>query len=277
MTKNMFQNRLVIITGGSSGLGKALAHRLWKKGASLALIARDAQKLVAVRDELRGRRSPGQKVGAYSCDVSDYSAVEKTLAAVVNDLGLPYMLINSAGVLREGYFERLPLPSFRQIMDINYFGTLHCIKAALPFFKKSGKGRIVNISSLAGLIGSFGYSAYCSSKFAVNGLTESLRVELKPQKIRFHLVCPGEFDSPMVENLNTCRSEENRVMVQTVPVLDLDTVADETIKGIEKGRYLIIPGRLPRLLELLNRTLPRLGRSIVDSKLKKTYRGPGQN
>ena len=272
----MFKNRLIIITGGSSGLGKALAHRLLKKGASIALIARDGQKLSAVKAELAKASGASQKIGAYSCDVSDFAAVEKTMTAIVNELGLPYMLINSAGVLYEGYFEKMPLSVFRRLMDINYFGTLHCIRAVLPFFKKSGKGRIVNISSLAGLIGTFGYSAYCSSKFAVNGLTEALRVELKPQKIRFHLVCPGEFESPMVDELNSYRSEENRLMTQTVPVLDLDTVADETIRGIEKGRYLIVPGRIPRLLEFCNRTLPRLGRSIQDYKLKKIYRGPNR-
>jgi 3-dehydrosphinganine reductase len=271
--KQMFKDRLVIITGGSSGIGKVLAHRLFRKGANIALIARDEKKLNAVKEELI-KAAGGQKVEAHSCDVADYQTVEATFAKIIKSMGLPYMLINSAGVLKEGYFEKQPLETFRTIMDINYFGTLHCIQAALPYFKQAGKGRIVNMSSMGGRIGSFGYSAYCSSKFAVNGLTETLRAELRPQKIRFHLVCPPEFDSPMVDELNTYRTIENRELVQTIPVLTVDTVADEIISGIENGKFLIIPGKVTRVIDGLNRLSPRLSRSIIDYRIKKVYRGP---
>ncbi len=271
----MFQGKNVIITGGSSGIGKALAGRMVKAGASLALIARDRKKLEAVRNELGRTAAAEQKVEVFSCDVADFEAVEKTLSAIVSKLGLPYMLVNSAGILREGYFEKLPLAVFREIIEINYFGTLHCIKAALPYFQKRGKGRIVNICSMAGLIGAFGYSAYCSSKFAITGLTETLRGELKPQHIRFHLVCPPEFGSPMVDELNKYRTPENRALVQTMPVLDVEEVADAVMAGVEKGKYLIIPGRTTRVLAALNRWLPGLSRAIVDRQIKKVYRDPG--
>ena len=104
-------------------------------------------------------------------------------------------------------------------------------------------------------------------------MTDTLRVELKPQDIKFHLVCPGEFESPMVDDLNTYRTTENRVVTQTVPVLPLDVVADEVIKGIQKDRYLIIPGFIARFLERLSRFFPSLSRSITDYKIKSVYRG----
>ena len=158
-------------------------------------------------------------------------------------------------------------------MDINYFGVLNCTKVTIPFFKQKGRGRIVNISSLGGKMASFGYSAYCSSKFALVGLTETLRMELKPQGIKVNLVCPGEFESPMVNNLNTYRTAENRVVTQTVPVLPLDVVADDIIKGIQKDRYLIIPGFTARFLERLSRFFPSLSRSITDYKIRSVYKG----
>jgi 3-dehydrosphinganine reductase len=144
----------------------------------------------------------------------------------------------------------------------------------MPYFKKKGKGRIVNISSLGGKIGSFGYTAYCSSKFAVVGLTETLRAEFKPLYIKLHLVCPGEFESPMVDELNTYRTTENRVVTQTVPVLPLDVVADKVMKGIQKERYLIIPGFIARFLERSSRWFPSIGRAIIDYQISRVYKGP---
>jgi len=254
-------------------LGKALALRILKKGAHLALIARDEKKLVSVKAELQKSASLEQKIEIFPCNVSDFQAVERTFQAIVTKMGIPYMLINSAGIITESRFEEQSLDKFHEIMDTNFFGTLHCIKAVLPYFKQKGKGRVVNICSMAGLMGVYGYSAYCSSKHAVAGLTHTLRCELRPHKIRFHLVCPPEFDSPMVDALNKCRSHENRLLAQTIPVLSAEQVAEETLLGIEKGRYEIIPGKATRIVRILDRLVPRLSRSVVDIRVKKAYQG----
>lgn len=270
----MFAGQNVIITGGSSGLGKVLAHRLAREGANLALLARDERKLEATRDELLEVITPRPNVVVMSCDVASFQQVEKAFTTIVEMLGRPRMLINSAGILTEGYFERITVEKFHEVMDINYFGTLHCIKAVLPYLRKQGGGTIVNMSSMGGRLGAFGYSAYCSSKFAVSGLTEALRGELKPQKIKFHLVCPPEFGSPMVDELNKYRTKENLRVVHTMPVLDVDTVADAVMEGIRKKRYLIIPGRLTRILDLANRISPYGSRLISDVQTRLVYRGP---
>ncbi|OFW57999.1 MAG: hypothetical protein A2W01_10775 [Candidatus Solincola sediminis] len=270
----MFSDKNIIITGGSSGLGKALAHRLAREGANLALIARDPAKLEAVQYEINRGIRPGQRIVAISCDVSNYESVLNSFVTIVETLGRPDMLINSAGVITEGYFEDMAIEKFREIMNINYFGTLHCIKAAIPYFKEQHGGVIVNMGSIAGRFGAFGYSVYCSSKFAVHGLTEALRGELKPQKIKFQLVCPPEFTSPMVEDLNKYRTRENLRVAHTMPVMDVDRVADAVMKGLHKGRYLIIPGRMTRLLDLANRVFPLASRLIVDLQTKLAYRGP---
>lgn len=269
----MSENRVVVITGGSSGLGKALAQRYIKEGTKVALVARNKQKLAAAKDELLKSCGDDGKVAVFGCDVADFSAAEKTFKDIIGSMGKIDILINSAGILKEGYFEKLPIEAFREIMDINYFGTLNCSQVVIPFFKKQGEGKIVNIASLGGRFGCFGYTAYCSSKFAVVGLSDTLRCELKPLNIRIQLVCPPEFDSPMVDDLNTYRTAENRAMAQTATVLSIEQTADEVFTGIMRDRYLIIPGRISRLLELGNRWFPAISRAVADYQIKRVYRG----
>jgi 3-dehydrosphinganine reductase len=274
MWSNGIDDKVIVITGGSSGLGEALAKRLIKRGGCLALVARNEKKLLEVKKQLESENGASGQVEIFRCDVSQAEEVEKTFSAIAEKLGPPSILINSAGILREGYFENLPKDIFRQVMEINFFGALHCIQAIVPLLKKRGGGRVVNISSMAGLIGTFGYTPYCSSKYAVVGLTNALRTELKPQNISFNLVCPTEFDTPMIAEINKTRTVENDSVVHMIPTSTLDEVADAVIKGMEKDRYLIIPGFVTRMSERANRWFPRLTCVTTDSKIRKVYRGP---
>ncbi len=271
---NIFEGKNIIITGGSSGVGRVLANRLAGRGGHIALVARNIAKLEETAAEIRSAAAPHQRIMTFSCDVADADAVEQAFNQIASEWGTPHILINSAGILREGYFEHQGTDTFREVMDINFFGTLHCTRAVLPFFKESGGGRIVNIASVAGMMGVFGYAAYCASKHAVIGLTASLRAELKAQNITFHLVCPPEFDSPMVDAVNVDRTPENKMMAQTIPVMTAEAVADAVIRGIEQNRFHIIPGLTARALTALDRYFPALGRAIVDFKIKRCYRGP---
>ena len=122
----MFKDKRVLVTGGSSGLGKALARRLLDGGASVTLLARSPEKLSAAAAELD---TPG-RVSVQSCDVSDVESVASAFAAIARDTGPVHALINSAGVLREGTFDQLPVEEYRRTFDINLFGVLHCCRAA---------------------------------------------------------------------------------------------------------------------------------------------------
>ncbi len=146
---------------------------------------------------------------------------------------------------------------------------LPVIPGKTQMMRFKGQAIFITGASLAGKMAVFGYSAYCSSKYALVGLTESLRLELKRQNIDVHLVCPGEFNSPMVEAVNTYRSQENVAMAHTVPVLSIDVVAKAILDGIARGHFLIIPGRGARWLERAGRLFPAMARSIVDLKLRK--------
>ena len=270
----MFRSKTVVITGGSSGVGLEMALRLAKRGASLALAARGEDKLEQACEAVRDA-APHAVVQTFSCDVTDNHAVENLFRDIgESTLGPPHMLMNSAGVLIENYFEKLPLDVFRKTMDINFFGTLHCIRSALPAFREHGGGRIINMSSLSGVMGVFGYSAYCSSKYAVKGLTDTLRVELRPQNIRFHVVCPPEFDSPMVREMDKTRTPENLAMAHMLPVLSAAQVADEIMAGMRADRYEIVPGAIPRAAYFLDKLLPGPSRALTDMAVRKSYRGP---
>ncbi len=270
----MFRDQVIVITGGSSGLGLELARRLAGEGASLVLVARDPRKLQQAADELH-RRRPGASVAIESVDVRDEEATGACMQRIAARCGRIDMLVNSAGILREGRFDQLPMADFRDVMEVNYFGLLAATRAALPYLEAS-RGRLVNIASVAGLTGVFGYTAYCSSKHALVGLTESLRFELAPRGIRVHLVCPGEFDSPMVDALDRARTPENRAHALTIPKASVESIAEATLAGIRAGRFVIVPGLTTRLTVFSIRHFPALTRALGDRTIRRVQQKSGK-
>jgi 3-dehydrosphinganine reductase len=272
-TTALLPGQHAVITGGSSGLGLALARELARRGLHVTLLARDRKRLEEARDHI-ARAAPRAKVSLYSVDVSDFGAT----SAVVDEItswGQPIdVVINSAGIVREGYFETLKSDDFESVMAIDYFGTLNMARATLPHLRASG-GRLVNVASMAGLVGVFGQTAYCAAKFAVTGFTEALRLEVEPENITVQLVCPGEFDTPMVEELNTYRTPENRALVAAFPVMTVGDVAREVLDGIDRGNPLIIPGRAMRIGSLAQRIAPGLLRRFIRRQVAAVYQGPG--
>lgn len=265
--------RRVAITGGSSGLGLALAQALASRGDAVALLARDPRKLEAAAATVRGA-VPGAEVFTVAVDVQDGAALEQAFAAVAQALGGIDVLVNSAGIMREGYFETLPIAAHREVMAINYFGTLQAIHGALPHLRRGHGGRIVNVASVAGLTGVFGYTAYCAAKHALVGLSEALRYELAPQGIVVQLVCPGEFDSPLVDALDATRTPENREHTLTIPKVDVDVIVDEIVRGLDGDAFLLVPGALAKLSAFGLRHFPAVSRAIGDARVRRVYVGP---
>lgn len=266
----MFNAKHIVITGGSSGLGLELAQRLAAEGARLTLIARDGQKLAEAAAAIR-RKLPTAQVNIQAVDVCDEQATQAAMQQIAGQHAGIDMLINSAGILREGSFGQSSPKDFRDVMEINYFGLLNSSRAALPYLLQS-RGRLVNIASMAGFTGAYGYSAYCASKHAVVGFSEVLRFELKPQGVQVHLVCPGEFDSPMVDDIDTYRSAENRAHTQTIPKASVESIAADTLAGIRANCYLIIPGRTARMAGFVVRHFPGLMRLLGDRTITRVQR-----
>ncbi|WP_052688593.1 SDR family NAD(P)-dependent oxidoreductase [Williamsia herbipolensis] len=264
--------RHAVVTGGSSGLGLEISRQLVGRGVGVTLLARDEAKLATAAQALRAQVADAA-VRTLSVDVSDPDALVDAFAGLAADHPID-VLINSAGIMREGYFETLPAAAFTDVMDINFFGTVNAIRAVLPHLPHPG-GRIVNIASLAGLTGVFGYTPYCAAKHALVGFTNALRFEMEPQGIGVHLICPGEFDSPLVEALDATRTPENRAHTLTIPKVPVETIARETLAALDSGRDQVIPGRVPALVSTGQRLLPAAGKLVGRRKVAQVYRGPG--
>ena len=262
------RNKNIIITGGSSGLGLALAERLAKHN-SIMLVARNAQKLEDAVSHLKAKHN-GTDVRWCAVDVSKADATEK-LQQAAESMGSLDVLINSAGILREGYFEAISEQDFRDTIEINFFGTVTAVRALLPQLKES-RGHIVNIASVAALTGVFGYTAYCSSKFALMGFTDSLRYELASKGVQVQIVCPPEFDSPMVDDLDKSRTAENKAHTLAIPKLTIDQCAEGVMKGMNSKRRVIIPGIQTRLMATGMRYFPGISRMVAEGKISAVQR-----
>ncbi len=182
------QDRTVLITGGSRGLGLALARELVREGARLAICARDRDELDRARRDLDSR---GGKVFPWRCDVTDQWQVEEMVKAVQERFGAIDVLINNAGVIEVGPVELMTLDDYEEALKTHFWGPLYTILSVLPHMKKRGRGRIVNISSIGGKISIPHLVPYSASKFALVGLSEGLRAELAKDGIVVTTVCPG--------------------------------------------------------------------------------------
>jgi 3-dehydrosphinganine reductase len=246
-----YLNQHAIVTGGSSGIGKAVAKLLAQQGANLTLIARDRPKLLQAQQEIATvRLNQTQQINIATADVADRASITSVLDKAIANLGTPILLITSAGIAYPGYFSEIPLEIFEQTMAVNYFGSLYSIKAVLPAMIERQQGHIVLLSSGAGLIGIYGYSAYCPSKFAVKGLAESLRGELKPQGINLTVVYPPDTDTPQLTAENKIKPLETKQITATAKVLSAEAVAAEILRGVAKNKFVIAPGIE---LKILNR------------------------
>lgn len=242
-----FTGKRFYITGGSSGIGLAVARTLSALGAHIAIFARNMAGLESARKTIeRDRRSTDQKIDIMQTDVSDHGDVTQKMKQAVAEFGAPDIVITSAGVGNADYFENISHEAFDALMKINVYGTRSVIAALLEDLKKRG-GQIVIIASVAGFMGMFGYTSYATSKFALVGFAECLRAELKPQGVSVTLVCPPEVDTPFLKNEDTI-PPEGRAIKNMAGTLTVQPVAEAIVRGISRKRFLVIPGRYIRFL-----------------------------
>ncbi|MBU1171389.1 MAG: SDR family NAD(P)-dependent oxidoreductase [Proteobacteria bacterium] len=245
----VFMGKLAFITGGSSGIGLETAAVLAEKGCDLVLFARGQARLDEVCKTIQAKAAlPSQRIGSLSMDVSDNDDVQQKISEAIDRFGTPDILINSAGVGSGDRFENIGYDRFDQTMKINVYGTRNTISAVLPSMKANGSGQVVNISSVAGLIGMYGYSLYGTTKYAIVGLSECLRSELKRFNIAVTLVCPPEVRTPFIEEEAKTLPPEARVVKSLAGCLNPDVVAKAIVKGIQKKSFLVIPGFAAKFL-----------------------------
>jgi len=274
------RDRHCLITGGSSGIGLALALRCAAAGAKVSLIARGPARLAEACDAIR-TATPAASVFVASADVAVERDVCAAIAAAETHHGPVDVLITSAGVARPGYFEEVPVGVFERTMAVNYFGTVYPLKVLIPGMRQRGSGAVVLISSGAGLVGLFGYTPYAPTKFALRGLAEALRGELKSTGVQIAIVYPPDTDTPQLAEENLTKPVETKALTAGGGLWTADAVARVTLAGLARGTFAITPGfQLTMLLWLqsilapvLNWSFDRVaGRARRDAEVKKSGR-----
>ena len=244
----MFKKNNVLISGGSSGIGLALAKQFFELGSSVTIIARRKDVLQSAKIEIENLRvKSGQVIDAISVDVAKYSDLKNALNKKRSDFDI---LINSAGIAYPGKFTDLDQKIFTKVMDVNYIGTVNLTKLIVPEMIKNKFGYVVNISSLAAVIGIYGYSAYAPSKYAVRGFSRCIRPELKSYGIDVSVVLPPDTDTPQLEFEHSLLPDITREINKNGGVLSPEKVASDIIKGMRKKKFTIIPGIEGKILYL---------------------------
>ena len=269
MKEKNFNDKIVYIIGGSSGIGLSAANQICALGANVFIFARRIQQLKqAVKEISSYKISNNQLILFKQMDVSNFSQVHKVFNIAINEFGTPDILINCAGRAYPDYFENINYDAFDETMKINLFGTWNVVSAVVPHMKKKG-GYIVNTSSIAGFIGLFGYTDYCASKFAVIGFSEALRSELKQYNINVSVLCPPDTETPGFQIENKTKPNETKAISASVKIMTPEVVARELIKGIQKNRVMIIPGMDGKFTFLIKRLFPSLVEFIMGRQIKK--------
>lgn len=268
-----FADKLVLITGGSSGIGLAIAEQLFSAGASVFILARDPMRLEQAVTKINTHRvRAAQQLGAISADVVNYEILCDKLTDLKQTQGIPDLVINSAGVARPGYVETLNPEIFRWTMDINFHGTVNVNQALLPDLIARKSGHIVNFSSLAGVLGVFGYTAYSGSKFAVRGYSDTLRSELKPKGIKVSIVFPPDTDTPQLAWEAQYKPFETRIIAGSDKPMSASKVAQIVVKGIQKEKYAIVPGAEAKAIYFLATRIGGAINPVMDLLVKDAMR-----
>ena len=265
-----FPFRKALITGGSSGIGLAIAKMMVESGLDVVLVARNPQKLAAAEELLHKISEAQQKkvrIKSVAVDVSDRKMLENFLVPVCMNGNVPDLVVNCAGMAYPNYFERIDSNIFDQSVQINLTGTWNILKTVVPKMKPGG--HIVNVSSVAGLVGTFGYTAYSATKFGIIGLSEALRNELSPRGIGVSVLCPPDTETPQLEQENITKPAETRAISGNGGKLTPEQVAKAMITGVRRKRFYILPGLQSKLIFLVKRLWPGLIYKIIDRDAKR--------
>jgi NAD(P)-dependent dehydrogenase (short-subunit alcohol dehydrogenase family) len=233
--RRSFRGLHVLIAGGGTGLGKAMGALFAAEGARVTLISRNEQHLQEACREIGG------VCQWVVCDVTDAEAVSRAVAEATARFGgdSPDVVVTSAGLARPGSFCDTPLSVFRSQMELNYFGTLHVLRACVPAMLRRRSGTVAIVGSALALMGSPDYCQYVPSKWAVRGLAESLRYELLPQGVSVHLICPSNMDTPGLAEESKTKTPQAALMEGRTDMVPPAVVASLCVEAIRRGDYLI--------------------------------------
>lgn len=276
-TRIDLRQKVVLITGGSRGLGLVLAREFAAQGARLALCARDEEELLNAQEDLRGR---GAEVFAVRCDVTAEAEVKEMVEAVSERFGQIDVLVNDAGIIQAGPAEEMTREDFEQAINTHFWGPYHTIMAVLPQMKDRKFGRIVNIASIGGKVAVPHLLPYSASKFALVGLSRGLRAELMQFGIAVTTVCPGlmRTGSPRNAQFKGQNQAEYALfsIMDSLPGVSIsaENAARQIVEACREGRAELIISVPAKAAVILDTAFPELTSSVM-SLVNGLLPGPG--
>lgn len=264
-----FQHKTVVITGATSGIGRALALAFFQAGANVAVCGRRQATLDGMQKEYNSTH-----FHTHVADVSKEADCKAFIDSTLEKFGRIDILINNAGISMRALFKDTEMDVLRTLMDVNFWGTVYCTKYALPSIQ-ANKGTIVGVSSIAGYRGLPGRTGYSASKFAMQGFLEALRTENLHTGVNVMWVCPG-FTASNIRNtaLDKTGHSQEETPLKEEQLMSAEEVAQHTIKAIAKRKRTLVLTSQGRFTVLLSRTLPGLLDKLVFSHFKKEPGSP---
>lgn len=265
MGKRNFQGKVVLVTGAASGIGWALCNRFARAGARIGLLDMDRSALDSCKNQLAGQ---GTQTFAVHCDVSDQRSCESAVRAVAEHFGGIDVLVNNAGITQRGAFMDTRIDVFRQVMAVNFFGSLYCTKAAIETLVKR-RGMIIVNESLAGLAPLLGRCGYSASKHALHGLFTSLRSEVRNRGVHIMIVCPGFIRTNLQKRALGCDGTvtdhpQSRLGAQGTP----EAAATAIYHGAVREKNLLVLTPVGKLAYWISRIAPSLYERIMAAGLR---------
>lgn len=267
----MKNKKTVIITGASSGIGKATAEKFGREGYNVVLSARGLEKLKEVEQQLK---ADGVSTIAVQVDVARKEDCKKIVDETIKAFGGIDVLVNNAGISMRAIFEEVDLEVIEQIMQINFWGTVYTTKFALPYLLKS-KGSVVGVSSIAGYVGLPARTGYSASKYAMQGFLDALRTENLKTGLKVFVICPG-FTASNIRNtaLTADGSAQTESPREEAKMMTAEEVADYIYKGVFKGERTKVLTTEGKLAVILGKLFPSFIEKMIFSKMVKEPNSP---
>lgn len=267
-----FNDKIIVITGASEGIGAALAKAFAQQGAKLSLCARNKDKLNAIATICK--EIGAKEVLSLPADVSKIEDCQYFIEKTIEKYGTIHVLINNAGISMRACFVDTQIEVIEKIMNVNFWGAVYCTKFALPEIIKN-QGSIVVVSSVAGYKGLPARTGYSASKFALHGFFESLRCELQPDNVHVLIACPG-FTNTNIRNtaLTATGETQKETPLEEHKLMSADTVAKAILNGVKKRKRTIVLTTEGKLTVLLNKFFPKFIDKKAYQKLSKEPNTP---
>ena len=261
--------RNIMVTGGSKGIGLAIARKFAAQGANLFLVARGMEALDEARVAI-AQEFPEIQVEVFSCDVADFDSVASCAMAMVDSFGEIHGVMNNAGFAYPQYFDQIAPEEFRRIMEVDYLGSVYMTKAVLPHLRAGSF--IAFTSSVAGYVGTFGYTSYCPAKFAQIGFAEALSQELLSRDIQVSVLCPPNTETPGYHVENKTKPFETDEMSNRASLMKAEEVARVFVRKLVRGKFLINVNLESEVIYRLKGALPGVSRWIIRHMVRAAQR-----